>query len=179
MSIDTIVALRSLQLNGMATAWGELQAEKSKQTIRPEVWMQRLISAEQAERQARSLSYQLHAARFPTHRDLLGIDWGETPLSQSVLEQLATGAFMDSAHNLILVGGTGTGKTHFATALGVAAIHAAKRVRFFNAVDLVNRLEMEKKQGKSGSLAKRLCQVDAVILDICRSQSPEVLCCFI
>lgn len=165
MSIDTIVALRSLQLNGMATAWGELQAEKSKQTIRPEVWMQRLISAEQAERQARSLSYQLHAARFPTHRDLLGIDWAETPLSQSVLEQLATGAFMDSAHNLILVGGTGTGKTHFATALGVAAIHAAKRVRFFNAVDLVNRLEMEKKQGKSGSLAKRLCQVDAVILD--------------
>jgi DNA replication protein DnaC len=72
---------------------------------------------------------------------------------------------MDPAHNLILVGGTGTGKTHFATALGVAAIHAGKRVRFFNAVDLVNQLEKEKKHDKSGSLAKRLCQVNAVILD--------------
>lgn len=165
MSIDTASALKALQLHGMAAAWGELQAEKPKQTIRPEVWMQRLINAEQAERQSRSLSYQLHAARFPIHRDLLGFDWVETPLSQTQIEQLATAAFMDSAHNLILVGGTGTGKTHLATALGVAAIHTGKRVRFFNAVDLVNRLELEKKQGKSGSLAKRLCQVDAVILD--------------
>lgn len=165
MSIDTASALKALQLHGMAAAWGELQAEKPKQTIRPEVWMQRLINAEQAERQSRSLSYQLHAARFPIHRDLLGFDWAETPLPQTQIEQLATAAFMDSAHNLILVGGTGTGKTHLATALGVAAIHTGKRVRFFNAVDLVNRLELEKKQGKSGSIAKRLCQVDAVILD--------------
>jgi DNA replication protein DnaC len=67
--------------------------------------------------------------------------------------------------NLILVGGTGTGKTHLATALGVAAIHQGKRVRFFNAVDLVNRLEQEKQQDKAGTLARKLIQVDAVILD--------------
>jgi DNA replication protein DnaC len=72
---------------------------------------------------------------------------------------------MAQAHNLILVGGTGTGKSHLATALGVAAIHAGKRVRFFNAVDLVNRLEKEKQQGKAGNLARQLIQIDAVILD--------------
>jgi DNA replication protein DnaC len=72
---------------------------------------------------------------------------------------------METAHNLILVGGTGTGKTHLATALGVAAIHAGKRIRFFNALDLVNCLESEKKHSKSGNLAKQLAQVDAVILD--------------
>jgi DNA replication protein DnaC len=72
---------------------------------------------------------------------------------------------MDQAYNLILVGGTGTGKTHLATALGVAAIHQGKRVRFYNAVDLVNQLEREKRLGKAGSLAKQLAQVDAVILD--------------
>lgn len=165
MSIDHIASLKALQLHGMATAWSELQSEKPKQAVRPEQWMQRLIAAEQTQRQVKSLCYQLHAARFPIHRDLLGIDWKETPLSQTVMEQLATAAFMETAHNLILVGGTGTGKTHFATALGVAAIHAGKRVRFFNAVDLVNRLETEKNQGKSGNLAKQLCQVDAVILD--------------
>ena len=86
-------------------------------------------------------------------------------MSQVVVEQLAGAAFMETAHNLILVGGTGTGKSHLATAIGVAAIHQGKRVRFYNAVDLVNQLEREKTQGKVGNLAKQLCLVDAVILD--------------
>ncbi len=72
---------------------------------------------------------------------------------------------MDDAHNLILVGGTGTGKTHLATALGIAAIHHEKRVRFFNAVDLVNLLELEKQQDKTGTMARKLIQMDVVILD--------------
>lgn len=72
---------------------------------------------------------------------------------------------METGHNLILAGGTGTGKSHLATAIGVAAIHQGKRVRFFNAVDLVNQLEREKTQGKVGNLAKQLCLVDAVIMD--------------
>lgn len=87
------------------------------------------------------------------------------PYSQGVIEQLSSAAFMETAHNLILVGGTGTGKTHLATAIGVAAIHHGKRVRFFSAVDLVNQLEREKSLGRVGNLAKRLYLVDAVILD--------------
>ena len=63
------------------------------------------------------------------------------------------------------MGGTGTGKTHLATAIGVAAIHCGKRVRFYNAVDLVNQLEREKSLGKVGNLAKQLCLMDAVIID--------------
>lgn len=133
--------------------------------MQPEAWLDRLTDAEQADRQVRSLRYQMKTARFPIHRDLTGIDWAETPLPQAQIEQLASSAFMESAHNLILVGGTGTGKTHLATALGVAAIHHGKRVRFFNAVDLVNQLEREKQQGKTGNLAKQLVLFDAVILD--------------
>jgi DNA replication protein DnaC len=165
MSIDHASSLKALHLHGMAQAWAELQAEKPKQAHRPELWMERLLTAEQTDRQLKSLCYQLKAARFPIHRDLLGIDWSETTLSKIVLEQLATAAFMDTAHNVILVGGTGTGKSHVATAIGVAAIHQGKRVRFFNAVDLVNQLEREKSLGKVGNLAKQLCLVDAVILD--------------
>lgn len=165
MPIDYAASLKALQLHGMATAWSELQAEKPRQVHRPEVWMEKLLVAEQTDRQLKSLRYQLKAARFPIHRDLVGINWTETPLSQAVVEQLASAAFMETAHNLILVGGTGTGKTHLATAIGVAAIHQGKRVRFYNAVDLVNQLECEKIQGKVGNLAKQLCLVDAVILD--------------
>lgn len=165
MFIEHAASLKTLGLYGMATAWGELQAEKPQPTHRPESWMERLIAAEQTDRQLKSLKYQLKAARFPIHRDLLGIDWTETPLSKAVLDALAKATFMDTAHNVILVGGTGTGKSHLATAIGIAAIHQGKRVRFFNAVDLVNQLEQEKIKGKVGNLAKQLCLVDAVILD--------------
>jgi len=151
----------------MAEAWSELRAEspQRKQALSPEIALSQLIKAEIADRQMRSLKYQLKIAKFPIHRDLVEFDWNETPLSQQQVEQLATAGFMDDAHNLILVGGTGTGKTHLATAIGVAAIHLGKRLRFFNAVDLVNLLAYEKQQNKTGNLARRLTQVDAVILD--------------
>ena len=165
MSIDQLAQLKALHLYGMAAAWGEWLAEGPRKPMQPEAWLDRLIAAKLADRQVRSLRYQLKAARFPVHRDLTGVDWAETPLPQAQVQQLASAAFMDSASNLILMGGTGTGKTHIATALGVAAIHRGKRVRFCNAVDLVNQLEREKKEGKAGSLARQLVQIDAVILD--------------
>ncbi len=133
-------------------------------TLSPEALLLRLLGGEQAGRQARSLRCQLKAARFPIHRDLTGFDGGETPLDGARIQQLAKGHYLETAHNLILVGGTGTGKTHLAIALGVAAIHHGKRIRFYNAVDLVNLLEREKAQGKAGNLAKQLTQIDAVIL---------------
>jgi DNA replication protein DnaC len=165
MSIDRLGLLKAMHLHGMAAAWAEHQAVAPSRPLMPEALLDRLIEAEQADRKARSLRYQIEAARFPVHRDLVGFEWAETPLQRARVEQLATAGFMAQARNLILVGGTGTGKSHLATALGVAAIHAGKRVRFFNAVDLVNRLEKEKLQGKSGNLARQLIQIDAVILD--------------
>jgi DNA replication protein DnaC len=158
MSIDRTALLKNLHLYGMAAAWSEWQAEYAsrQKPVMPEVWLDRLIEAEQVDRQARSLNYQLKAARFPLHRDLMQFEWQETPLQRARIEQLATAGFMDQAYNLILVGGTGTGKTHLATALAIAAIPQGKRVRFYNAVDLVNQLDKEKQQGKTGNLAKQL-----------------------
>ena len=150
----------------MADAWADIQAESHRPTkTSPEEMLRRLIQTEIAGRQARNLRYQLTPAKFPVHRDLVDFQRDETPLSQATVEQLATAGFMAQAHKLIRVGGTGTGKTHLATALGAAAIHQGKRVRFFNAVDLVNRLRQEKQLDRTGTLARKLIQVDAVILD--------------
>ena len=165
MLTELTQALKGMQLYGMATALAELQAERPRHSPSPEVWLQRLIEAEQVDRQTRSLKYQLRVAKFPLHRDFACFEWQETCLQEAQVRQLASSAFMDTAHNLVLVGGTGTGKTHCAIALGIAAIHAGKRVRFYNVVDLVNQLEREKAQGRSGSLARHLTQMDAVILD--------------
>jgi DNA replication protein DnaC len=167
MNIDRYAQLKALQLHGMAAAWQEWRIEFTAQQkpVMPEVWLDRLIAAEQSDRHARSLNYQLHAAKLPHHRDLIHFDWEESILDKTRIEQLATSSFMDQANNLIFVGGTGTGKTHVASALAVSAIHQGKRIRFFNAVDLVNQLEKEKQLAKAGSLAKRLIQIDAVIID--------------
>ena len=167
MSIDLLTQLKELRLYGMAEIWVDIKAEAPlrQQTLAPESLLSQLINAEIIDRQTRSLRYQLKTAKFPIHRDLVNFKWDETPLSKQQIEQLATAKFMDDAHNLILVGGTGTGKTHLATALGVAAIHNGKRIRFYNAVDLVNLLELEKQQDKTGDLARKLIQMDAVILD--------------
>jgi len=165
MSIDNLSQLKALNLFGMAMALAEIQAEAPRLALTPDVYLHRLIDAEIAYRQARSLRYQLSAAKFPIHRDLVGFAWQESPLPQAQIQQLASATFMEEAHNLILVGGTGTGKTHLATAIGVAAIHQGKRVRFYNAVDLVNELEREKQAGKTGRMARKLIQIDAVIVD--------------
>lgn len=118
MLAELTQTLKALHLYGMATALSELQAERPRHAPSPEIWLKRLIEAEQVDRQTRSLKYQLRVAKFPLHRDFTGFDWRETALQEAQVQQLATGAFMDSAHNLILVGGTGTGKTHCAIALG-------------------------------------------------------------
>lgn len=165
MSEDHLSRLKALKLYGMAEAWSELRANTGRQPVSNEGMLLKLLDAEQAERHSRSLRYQMKSARFPHHRDLTTFEWQESPLSEALVSQLASGEYLDSAHNLILVGGTGTGKTHLATALGVAAVEQGKRVRFYNVVELVNQLEKEKQMGKAGNLAKQLMAIDAVILD--------------
>jgi DNA replication protein DnaC len=74
--------------------------------------------------------------------------------------------FTEGAHNLVLVGGPGSGKTHLATAIGVSGImHHGKRVRFYSTVDLANALEQEKARGRAGRIAAGLLRLDLVILD--------------
>jgi DNA replication protein DnaC len=97
---------------------------------------------------------------------LLGFDFSQSKVDEQLIGKLATMEFTDAAQNLVLVGGTGTGKTHLATAIGVAGYqYHGKRVRFYSTVELANTLEREKAAGKQGRLALSLMQMDLVILD--------------
>jgi DNA replication protein DnaC len=162
---DLIAQLKALHLYGMAQALADLAADPAAPAQPPTHWVKQLIEAERADRQARTLRDQMKTARFPIHRDLATFDFQESPGPEPRLRPLASAGFTNTAHNLIFVGGTGTGKSHLAIALGVAAVHARKRVRFFNGVDRVNQWEREKPLGKSGTLARQLTPIDAVILD--------------
>lgn len=162
---DIAAELRSLRLYGMAGAWEEASANPA--SLQSSRWLiEHLLQAEHTDRHMRSINYQLHAAKFPVHRDLAGFDFEQSQVEQGWIDELATFAFAEAAHNVVFIGGTGTGKTHLATALGVAGItRHGKRVRFFSTVDLVNLLEQEKAAGKAGRLAFSLLRMDLVILD--------------
>ena len=89
----------------------------------------------------------------------------ETPINENLVRDLAGGAFIPQQRNVVLVGGTGTGKTHLAIAIARSCIRAGCRSRFFNTVDLVNRLEAEGRSARQGRLADCLTRLDFVILD--------------
>jgi DNA replication protein DnaC len=164
---ELIAEFKTLRLYGMAAAWDELQTNGSPSGLEAARWLiEHLLSAEQTDRALRSIRYQLHAAKFPVHRDLAGFDFQASPVDQNLIRQLADLSFTETAQNVVFIGGTGTGKSHLATALGISGIsHWGKRVRFFSTVDLVNTLEQEKAAGKAGRLAFALLRMDLVILD--------------
>jgi DNA replication protein DnaC len=158
--------LRSLKMHGMAQAVRELTEQGSPAFEAAVPILSQLLKAEMAEREVRSTAYQIKAARFPAYRDLAGFDFASSEVNEALVRQLHRSEFLEDAHNVVLVGGPGTGKTHIATAIGVHAIeHHRKRVRFFSTVKLVNALEQEKNHGKAGQIAGRLIYSDLIILD--------------
>ncbi|MCW0111773.1 IS21-like element helper ATPase IstB [Burkholderia pseudomallei] len=164
---ELLATLKDLKLYGMASAYVELLAQHDSMALTNDHWMlKHLVQAEQEDRAMRSIRYQLNSARFPLHRDLAGFDFGVAKVDRALIEQLATLSFTDRSENVVLIGGTGTGKTHLATALGIAAVtRHGKRARFYSTIELVNALEHEKAMGKAGRLAGHLMHIDLVILD--------------
>ena len=161
-----IASLKLLKLYGMAKAADELMSQGAPAYLAVLPVLDGLLKAEVAEREVRAVQYQIRLARFPTYRDLAGFDFGQSNVNEALMRQLYRIEFVKDAHNIVLIGGPGTGKTHLATALCLHAIeHHAQRVRFFSTIDLVNALEIEKADGKHGQIANRLLHADIVVLD--------------
>ena len=119
---DIVNQFKTLKLHGMATRYTELQSQGTVAIETAEWLIQHLLEPEATDRAMRSISYQMGAAKFPVHRDLANFDFSQSKMDRMLVDQLADLSFTEAAHNLVLVGGTGTGKTHLATALGVAGI---------------------------------------------------------
>ena len=165
MQAQLIEQLNVLRLRGMASALEESLTALSQKKLAPTTWLGQLLQAELADRQARSYEYQLRQARFPMPRDLDSFNFRESAVDETRVRQLCTGEYLTTARNIVFVGGTGTGKTHLATALARQAVLQGKRARFYSVVDLVNQLDVEKREGHAGRLATRLLYHDAIVLD--------------
>ena len=136
-----------LKLYGMKDAFDEIMATAVKRQHEPQRIIGDLLNAEISEKQARSIKYQLTIAKLPLAKDLDDFQFEGTPINETLVNDLAGGGFIAQQRNVVLVGGTGTGKTHLAIAIARSCIRSGARGRFYNVVDLVNRLETESRNG--------------------------------
>jgi DNA replication protein DnaC len=154
-----------LKLFGMRGVFDEVIANGVKRRYEPQRIIGDLLKAEVADKAARSIKYQLAIAKLPLAKELADFQFKGTPINEALVRDLAAGGFIAQQRNLVLVGGTGTGKTHLAIAIARSCIRAGSRGRFFNVVDLVNRLEGEARSGRQSRIADYLTRMDFVILD--------------
>ncbi|HTN63449.1 MAG TPA: IS21-like element helper ATPase IstB [Devosia sp.] len=162
---EILATMNTLKLYGMKSAYDEIIATAIKREHQPARIVSDLLTSEIAEKQARSIKYQMTIAKLPLAKDIDDFTFEGTGINETLVRDLAAGNFLAMQRNLVLVGGTGTGKTHLAIAIARACIRNGARGRFFNVVDLVNRLEAETRAGRQGRLADYMGRKDVVVLD--------------
>ena len=107
---ELAVELKQLRMHGMAGAWADLVEQggggSGGAAIEGSRWLlEHLLQAETADRAMRSVSHQMHTAKFPVHRDLAGFDFEVSPVDRKLIHTLAEMTFTDAGHNVVLVGG--------------------------------------------------------------------------
>jgi DNA replication protein DnaC len=140
---EVLDMMSSLKLYGMRSAYDETLATALKRKHEPQRFVGDLLKA----------------------KDVDDFAFKNSPINEALVRDLAAGDFIAQQRNVVLVGGTGTGKTHLAIAIARSCIRAGSRGRLFTTVDLVNQLEGQARAGRQGRLADYLTRLDFVILD--------------
>ena len=162
---EILTTMGELRLYGMKAAFDEIVTTAVKRQHEPQRVVGDLLTAEIADKQARSIKYQIAIAKLPLAKDIEDFVFDDTPINKTLVRDLAGGEFLAHQRNVVLVGGTGTGKTHLAIAIARACIRNGARGRFFNVVDLVNKLEAESRAARQGRMAETLSRKDFIVLD--------------
>ena len=154
---EVLEMMSALKLSGLRSAFDEVLANGLKRRHAVHDIIGELLTAQVAEKRARSMKYRLTMAKEPAE-----FDFSAGPVNEPLVREHATGAFLESKRNVVLVGGTGTGKGHLAVALTRAS---GTRARCYDVVERVNHLEAEARGGRQGRTAELLCRRDLVVLD--------------
>ena len=159
-------SLKQLRLPTMGAEFEKLAREAASNNESYEAYLLRLTELEVAARAANAVTARIRQAGFPVPKDFETYDFTATPgLNKPKILELARGQWIEQHDNVCLIGNAGTGKTHLATALGLAACREGWRVRFFTAAVLVNRLEEAQKQYRLDRFLGQLDKIDLLICD--------------
>src|SRR5665213_1865422 len=156
--------LKTLRFNGMLSQFDEV-VDMTAATEKEIGLMQRFLEIEIAYRQARSLGYRTKIARLPQIKSIDQFDCSETPLQPECLNHLESCQFIDKKHNILLIGGSGTGKTHVALALAYTALQKQFRVRFYLFSDLARHLLRAKERGYEANFMSYIQRFNLLVID--------------
>ncbi len=166
MHNETVVTLlKALHFNGMLSQFDEMMEVAELKKLTGIQLMQQFLEAEIAYRQTRSLRYRLDIARLPQVKSLDNFDCSGTPIKEEQLHHLAECQFIEERRNLLLIGGSGSGKSHIALAIAYAALQKHYRVKFYLFGDLARGLLQAKERCYEASFMARLQRFHLLVID--------------
>jgi DNA replication protein DnaC len=130
-----------------------------------EEYLAAVLDREVAARNASGAQLRIRAAGFPARKTIEEFDWDAQPTVRQQIAALASGGFLTEARNVVLLGPPGTGKTHLATGLGIAAAGHGHRVLFATATDWITRLTEAHRAGRLPNELARLRRYGLIIVD--------------
>lgn len=158
--------LKQLKMPTIAKSYPQLAREAREAGRCHEEFLLALLEAEIGQREVSRQKLRLASARFPILKTLESFQFEAVPsLNKTMVLELSRGGYISSRENLIMIGGTGAGKTHLATALGVAACQQGRRVRFIGATELANRLLEAHAEHRVTALLSTFQRLDLIIVD--------------
>jgi len=157
--------LLALRLGAFRRVYDEVLDRCIRGKKSPEDFLLELLEQEVSARRTSALRNRIKNAKFPQIKDLDTFKFDESTVDEVTIRHLYDGNFIKEHKNIVFMGGSGTGKTHLASSIGLNLIKQGLKIRFWNLVDLVNELEKEKEQGKTGDIMKKTSFFSLVILD--------------
>ena len=158
--------LKSLRLPTMERECDKVASRAANENLDHLTFLLQLVELEMIEREQRASERRLKAAKFAYHKSLDEFDFASQPsLNKPLVLELMRGDYLDGRENILLVGASGTGKTHVATALGMAACSQGKRVRFFRVTELITLLMEAREERQLLRFRKLMARQDLLILD--------------
>ena len=162
---ESIELIKELHLAGILECYDQVLEEGRRARKLPEKIILDLLRAEQKHRRMKSCAYRMKQAGFPAMKELCDFDFSKSPVNEAQTRYFHEGEFFKDKTNIIFAGGSGTGKTHLATSIGISLIRQNKRAIYCNMVDLANDLEKEKQKGQSGKIIRKILGYDCCIMD--------------
>jgi DNA replication protein DnaC len=158
--------LKQLRLPTMAGECESLAEQAARDNHDHLAYLLKLTERELIERERKSADRRLKAARFPAHKTLDQFDFTAQPsVNKPLALQLAAGDYLTSRENILLVGPSGTGKSHLAISLGINACSQGKRVRFWRVTELITCLLEAKEERQLLRIRSQLGKLDLLVLD--------------